>query len=94
MIKTITHLIHRLIGKKEHSYCCKNCINDLYLVLDGEAEQKQEEELLKHIEKCEPCFTRYQIEKSVKEVIKYKIQHKQVPPQLIHSIKEKINGII
>ncbi len=90
MKATITNFYYRLIGKKQ-GYCCKDCIKNLYQVLDGEATQEQQLHFQSHINNCSHCFSLYEIDKSVKEVIKLKVTNKEVPSSLILSIKNKIN---
>jgi len=90
MIAAVTNLFYKLIGKKQ-GYCCKDCIKNLYQVLDGEATKEQESYFQSHINDCSHCFSLYEIDKSVKEVIKLKVTNKEVPSSLILSIKNKIN---
>ena len=90
MKSAITNFYYKLIGKKQ-GYCCKDCIKNLYQVLDGEASKDQEEYFRTHIKDCAHCFNLYEIDKSVKEVIKLKVAHKEVPINLIASIKSKLN---
>ena len=90
MKAVITNLFLKLLGKK-HRYCCKDCVKNLYSVLDGEASKDQEDYFRSHINECSPCFNRFEIDKSVKEVLKLKVEHKEVPSNLISSIKNKLN---
>jgi mycothiol system anti-sigma-R factor len=91
MKATITNLFQRLVRNKKPGYCCKDCVTALYSVLDGEASSQQQEYFMKHIQDCAPCFQQYEIDRSVKEMLRYKLAHKVVPPSLIHSIKQKID---
>jgi len=61
------------------------------MVLDGEATKEEILYLQEHIEACAPCYNHYHIEKSVKEVIKYKIEQKPVPSNLIENIRTNIH---
>jgi anti-sigma factor (TIGR02949 family) len=90
MKAAITNFYYKMIGKKK-GYCCKDCVTNLYQVLDGEASKAQEDYFKTHINECSHCFNLYEIDKSVKEVIKLKVENKQVPPTLISSIKNKLN---
>jgi anti-sigma factor (TIGR02949 family) len=90
MKAAIINLFLKIIGKKQ-GYCCKDCVTNLYSVLDGEATKDQEDYFRSHITECSPCFNRYEIDKSVKEVLKLKVEHKEVPSNLIASIKNKLN---
>ena len=92
MIDFIKEVVNKLVGKKaEQRYCCKDCLCKLNLVLDGEGTEEEIQYLQNHIEECAPCYNHYNIEKSVKEVIKHKIEQRPVPPNLIDSIRGNIN---
>jgi anti-sigma factor (TIGR02949 family) len=71
-------------------YCCNDCLCNLYMVLDGEASKEQQEKFMNHISDCSHCFECYEVDKSVKELVKYKIENKEVPTSLVDSIKSKI----
>ena len=86
----LKNIIAKLKGKV-NGYCCKDCVSDLYSVLDGEAGQEEEKYFMDHINECRCCFDQYEIDKSVKELVKYKIDQKPVPSSLVESIKNKIN---
>lgn len=72
--------------------CCKECITLLYPVIDGEASEEEIKYLHDHIHECSPCFKHYEIEKAVKEVVKYRIEKKEVPTNLLDCIKSKLNA--
>jgi anti-sigma factor (TIGR02949 family) len=92
MIDFIKEVVNKLVGKKaEQRYCCKDCLCKLNLVLDGEGTEEEVLYLQEHIEGCAPCYNHYNIEKSVKEVIKHKLEQRPVPSSLIDSIRGKIN---
>lgn len=92
MIDFIKGVVNKLVGKKaQQHYCCKDCLCKLNLVLDGEATTEEITYLQEHITKCAPCFNHYNIEKSVKEVIKYKLEQRPVPISLIENIRGNIN---
>jgi anti-sigma factor (TIGR02949 family) len=92
MEKGLLSTIQSLLGiKKTPQSCCKDCLTVLHAVLDGEATEEEINYLNEHVTGCSPCYQHYHIEKAVKEVIKYKIAKKEVPSDLIHSIKNKLN---
>ena len=91
MIDFIKEVVNKLVGKKaEQRYCCKDCLCRLNSVLDGEATKEEMIYLQDHIDQCSPCYNHYNIEKSVKEVIKHKLEQKPVPANLIDSIRGNI----
>ena len=71
---------------------CPRCIELLELITDGEASPEEEKQFSKHINDCLPCFETYNLEKSIKDMLRNKLEKKQVPEDLILSIKEKIRN--
>ena len=69
---------------------CQRCLELLQLITDGEATPEEETQFHKHIDECLPCYETYNLEKSIKEMIQTKLEKKQVPEDLIRSIKSKI----
>ena len=68
---------------------------DKYLIilrqmLDNEATSDQEQFLLNHIDGCKCCLAEYELEQQVREVLKSKLEKKEVPVGLANSIKAKI----
>jgi anti-sigma factor (TIGR02949 family) len=78
--------------KKEGKSCCKECFTLLYPVIDGEANDEEIKYLHDHINDCAPCYKHYEIEKAVKEVVKHRIEKREVPLDLINSIKLKLKN--
>jgi len=71
---------------------CQRCLELLELITDGEASPEEERQFRKHIDDCLPCLETYNLEKSIKEMLRNKLEKKQVPEDLILSIKEKIRN--
>jgi anti-sigma factor (TIGR02949 family) len=67
-----------------------NCLKYLQLIIDGEASEDQKKEFATHIEECMPCYKKYDLEKTIKDVVKSKCSNKEVPAELIETIKTKI----
>ncbi len=71
---------------------CKGCIELLELITDDEASPNEIKHFQKHINECLPCYEAYNLEKSIKEMLQTKLKRKQVPDDLIQSIKLKIRN--
>lgn len=69
----------------------QKCLEILNLVLDGEANEEQKDYFRNHIEKCMPCNSDYSVEKAIKELLQAKCSNKEVPNDLVESIKSKIS---
>jgi anti-sigma factor (TIGR02949 family) len=93
-----TNWLKNTLGKKENSteMCqeSKKCMEILELLLDGEADSEQEVFFRDHIERCMPCYQHYNLEKTIKELLKTKIEKKPVPNDLVDSIKLKIKETV
>lgn len=74
-------------GKCQES---EKCLEMLQLILDGEANQQEENHFLKHMDACVPCYQHYNLEKTIRQVLKARIEKKPVPSDLIDSIRLKI----
>lgn len=66
------------------------CLRILNLLLDDEADDTQEEFFFAHIDKCIVCFSHYNVEKQIRELLKRKLQSKEVPKELAIDIRNKI----
>lgn len=66
------------------------CLKILDLMLDSESTPSQEQFFLTHIEKCMICFSHYNVEVQIRELLKSKIQNKGIPPALAAEIRGKI----
>ena len=72
---------------------CMEILSKVFLALDGELTTEEEKEFLEELRKCSCCLENYSIEKSFKEFLVTKIEQREVTPDLIVSIKEKIKVI-
>jgi len=80
--------------KSEKSRKCldsEKCLNMLQLILDGEASESEMQYFNTHIEDCMSCFQHYNLEKTIRQVLKTKCEKRPVPVDLIQSIKSKIS---
>lgn len=66
------------------------CLKILNLVLDEEATDEQRAYFEKHLENCMPYYEIYCVDRKIKELIKKNCCDKEVPQDLVDSIREKI----
>jgi anti-sigma factor (TIGR02949 family) len=71
---------------------CQRCLELLELITDGEASPEEQRQFRKHIDDCLPCYETYNLEQSIKKLLRTKLEKKQVPDDLIYSIKQKIRN--
>ncbi len=72
---------------------CKDldkCIELLNLIIDNEALPEEESFIDEHLENCACCLKQYEVEKEFRSLLKRKLEHREVPIDLIVSIKNKI----
>lgn len=68
----------------------EECLKLARMMLDEEATEEEKAYVEKHIGVCSSCFENYEIEMAIREVVKNKIEQKEVPPALVHEILERI----
>ena len=78
--------------KKTFSNHCDECLRLLELILDDEATEKEKESFTKHIENCKSCYEHYNLELTIRKVIKEKIESQPVPTDLVNSIKTQVRN--
>ncbi|MDQ3393807.1 MAG: anti-sigma factor [Bacteroidota bacterium] len=69
----------------------EKCLKLLQLILDGEASEFETNYFHSHIEDCMSCYKHYDLEKTIRQVLKTKVEKRPVPVDLIQSIKLKID---
>lgn len=73
------------VGKKP------TCMEMLQLILDGESSQEQREYFKAHMDHCMPCFKSYQLDMTIKELLKTKCCGGDAPSELVSKIKNQIS---
>lgn len=68
----------------------RKCIEILHLLLDNEASLDEEDYLRKHLESCLPCLKNYEVETQIRNILRTKLEKKEVPADLLNAIKSKI----
>lgn len=68
----------------------KKCLEVLDLILDNEATLEDQVFFNEHIEECIVCFSQYNIEKQIRELIRTKVRKQPVPQELVSAIKNSI----
>lgn len=70
------------------------CMKILEMLDDILANEASDEEMSKfhdHLEKCLPCYEQYDLDKSVRELLKTRCSNAQVPDGLVESIKLQVS---
>jgi len=67
------------------------CMEMLQQMLDTEVTEEQREYFKKHIDHCLPCYKSYDLEMTIKELLKSKCCGNDVPAEVIDQIKSQIN---
>ncbi|HEX8545888.1 MAG TPA: mycothiol system anti-sigma-R factor [Cytophagaceae bacterium] len=73
---------------------CNECLQNLHLLIDDEADATQKNYFQSHLEECTPCFKAYNLEKTVKELVQNKVANKPIPQNLLDKIREKIGHFV
>lgn len=70
---------------------CMQVLDIIDTVLDEEATADEQQILTSHIKSCMPCYEKYNLDKSIKELLKARRSDKPVPEGLVNSIKLQIS---
>jgi mycothiol system anti-sigma-R factor len=68
-----------------------SCIEMLQLILDGQATAEQQAYFKSHMDKCAPCFKSYDLDSTIKELLKTRCCGDSVPVGLVEQIKIQIS---
>ena len=68
-----------------------SCIEMLQLILDGQATAEQQAYFKSHMDKCAPCFKSYDLDNTIKELLKTRCCGDSVPAGLVEQIKVQIS---
>ncbi len=77
--------------KLKHS--CENhqkCMEMIQAVLDGSATADEMEHFKTNMSECMPCIEGYELENSIKEALKMKVEKKCCPQSVVHKIKSNL----
>jgi mycothiol system anti-sigma-R factor len=67
-----------------------SCMQMLQSILDGEASAEQKDFFRHHMDKCMPCFKNYEVDMTIKEMLKIKCRGDEVPKELVDQLKDQI----
>jgi anti-sigma factor (TIGR02949 family) len=73
----------------QHNECLET-LRKVEAALDGELSAEQERELWDHLQQCNGCLDRYQIERDFKTFLTSKMEHKQLSDSFIRSLRAQI----
>ncbi|MBI3142542.1 MAG: zf-HC2 domain-containing protein [Bacteroidetes bacterium] len=72
---------------------CKETLKNLWMLLDGEIQDKDQHEILDHLAHCWHCTDVKDSEERLKSLIKQKLEYKKaVPSELINAISQIVYG--
>lgn len=72
---------------------CKKALLLIQPILDGESNSKDEKFFYEHIDECTPCLMHYNIDRTMINAIKLKIERKKCPESVLNSIRQNIKHI-
>ena len=67
-----------------------SCMQMLQIILDEEASPDQKEYFRHHMDKCMPCFKTYEVDMTIKEMLRIKCCGDQLPRELIDQLRNQI----
>lgn len=72
---------------------CKQCLEILSIVADEEATQEQLNFFNQHIVNCEKCMDCFEVEKTLKDKIKQRIERREVPQEILSFIQKNCTEV-
>ena len=70
---------------------CREVLEEISLILDGELSPEKCEELKGHLERCTECFGRHETERLFKDLVRSRCGCESAPPQLLTRIRFAIH---
>lgn len=67
------------------------CLEMLQVIIDGDATADQEKYFKQHMDECMPCYKSYQLDMTIRALIKTKCGGGAVPDDLVNRIKSQMN---
>ena len=77
--------------KKHHN--CKEVVNQVNLMLDGELNAKEEQDVLCELQRCMHCLDEFNLQKRFKDFMQNKLEKKNISAECIERIKNQIAAI-
>lgn len=91
-IKRIAEALGLREKSKQKMSDCKETLKHVMLALDGELTDEEEKAFLSHLNCCNQCLEKFEIEKSFKQFLTEKISRHPIPSQLVDQIRSRILG--
>jgi len=70
-----------------------DCLKVIQTILDGEASEEQQKHFEAHIVECLSCCEQFKLDQTIKVALQTKICKREVPEDLVHVIKLKIDQL-
>jgi hypothetical protein len=74
--------------KKNHD--CKEVVDQVNLLIDGELNAKEEQDVLCELQRCMHCLDEFNLQKKFKDFMQIKLEKKNIPTACIERIKNQI----
>lgn len=75
--------------KKSHN--CKEVVSQFNLMLDGELNPKEEQNVMCELQRCMHCLQEYNLEEKYRKFIQERVEKKRCPSTFLDKIKKQIN---
>ena len=76
------------IMKKSHN--CKEVVSQFNLMLDGELNPKEEQDVMCELQRCMHCLEEYNLEEKYRKFIQERVEKKCCPSAFLNKIKTKV----
>ena len=73
--------------RKSHN--CKDVVSQFNLMLDGELNPKEEQNVMCELQRCMHCLQEYNLEEKYRKFIQERVKKKSCPSSCLSSLKNK-----
>lgn len=77
--------------KKHHN--CEEVVDQVNLMLDGELNAKEEQDVLCELQRCMHCLDEFNLQKKFKDFMQNKLEKKNISAECLERIKNQIATI-
>jgi anti-sigma factor RsiW len=77
--------------KKHHD--CKEIVTNVHMLLDGELNPKEEQDVLCELQRCMHCLDEYNLQGKFKKFLTERLEKKSISEECRQKIKEQINQL-
>lgn len=80
-------------GDKEHDAECAEALEKVFLFLDNEMDEEDADKIRHHLDECEPCLEKYDLEVMVRSLVARSCACEPAPSELRQKVLTRIRQV-